>query len=192
MATDHNDDLLRNPEVDYDRTDLSPTGILLFLGGLLVAGIFIELVLWGMFRFLAHAPFFAEGRQNPMAISRPAGPPPPGVASQALQNSPQVNPSVFPEPRLQTDDVADMNKFLGSEKKVLYAEQPFADPSGAIHIPITEAMKLIEQRGLPVRPNTPAPEVDTQTEAVNMRVLEEQGRTQETGNNGPGEVRKHQ
>ena len=46
MATNHDDfDLLRNPAVDYDRTDLSPRGILVFLVGLLVAGIFIELVI---------------------------------------------------------------------------------------------------------------------------------------------------
>ena len=62
MATNHDDfDLLRNPAVDYDRTDLSPRGILVFLVGLLVAGIFIELVIWGMFRFLSHSPFFAKG-----------------------------------------------------------------------------------------------------------------------------------
>ena len=42
-------------QVDFDRTDLSARGILLFLVGLLVAGIFIELVMWGMFRFLSHS-----------------------------------------------------------------------------------------------------------------------------------------
>ena len=54
MATNQHDeyDLLRNPSVDYDRTDLSPRGILVFLVGLLVAGIFTELVIWGMFHFL--------------------------------------------------------------------------------------------------------------------------------------------
>ena len=68
MATNHDDyDLLKNPAVDYDRTDLSPRGILVFLVGLLVAGIFIELVIWGMFRFLSHSPFFARGNPSPMA-----------------------------------------------------------------------------------------------------------------------------
>ena len=54
MATDNsNYDPLRNPQVDYERADLSARGIVLFLVGLLVAGVFIELVLWGMFRFMA-------------------------------------------------------------------------------------------------------------------------------------------
>ncbi len=39
------------------------------------------------------------------------------------------------------------------------------DPSGTVHIPISQAMKLIEERGLPVRPNAPPPDVNTQTEA---------------------------
>ena len=73
MATNHDDyDLLRNPAVDYDRTDLSPRGILVFLFGLLVAGIFIELVIWGMFRFLSHSPYFAQGNPSPMVTSQKA------------------------------------------------------------------------------------------------------------------------
>ena len=52
MATDHtNYDPLRNPQVDYERADLSPAGILWFLIGLFLAGVFIELVIWGMFSF---------------------------------------------------------------------------------------------------------------------------------------------
>ncbi len=63
-----------------------------------------------------------------------------------------LNPSIFPEPRLQTDDVTDMRMLLESEHKILYTEQPFLDANGTVHLPIQEAMKLIEERGLPVRP----------------------------------------
>ena len=52
MATDNYNDALRNPAVDYERADLSARAILMFLIGLLVCGVFIEFVLWGMFRFL--------------------------------------------------------------------------------------------------------------------------------------------
>ena len=73
MATNHDHDeydLLKNPAVDYDRSDLSARGILVFLAGLLVAGIFVEVVLGGMFHFLARSPFFAKGNPSPMAIKR--------------------------------------------------------------------------------------------------------------------------
>src|SRR5271165_4333517 len=151
MATNHDDfDLLRNPAVDYDRTDLSPRGILVFLVGLLVAGIFIELVIWGMFRFLSHSPFFAKGNPSPMVNAQKMAPP--KVEGVDFENAAALNPSSFPEPRLQTDDVVDMKNLLQSEHKVLYPAQPFLDKSGTVHIPITDAMKLIEERGLPVKP----------------------------------------
>ena len=151
MATENNyNDALRNPAVDYDRTDLSPKGILLFFLGLLIAGIFIELVIWGMFRFLSHSQLFVQGRQNPMAAVKTVAPETkPGVD---LQNTQPPNTNVFPQPRLQTDDVQDMQKLLESEHAVLYPEQPFIDSQGNIHISITQAMKLIEQRGLQVKP----------------------------------------
>jgi hypothetical protein len=151
MATNHDEyDLLKNPAVDYDRTDLSARGILMFLVGLLVAGVFVELVIWGMFHFLARSPFFAKGNASPMVQTQKNVPL--TAAGKDFENTTNINPSIFPEPRLQTNDVVDMDDLLKAEHKVLYAEQPFADQNGTIHLPINDAMKLIEQRGLPVRP----------------------------------------
>jgi hypothetical protein len=158
MATNHDEyNLLKNPAVDYDRSDLSPRGILMFLVGLLVAGIFIELVIWGMFRFLSHSPFFAQGNPSPMVNAQKA--PPLTAEGKDFENTHNVNPTSFPEPRLQTDDVVDMGNLLESEHKILYPAQPFADKSGTIHISITDAMKLIEESGLPVRPAGAPPAV---------------------------------
>jgi hypothetical protein len=171
MATENSKyDPLRNPEVDYERADLSAQGIVLFLLGLLVAGVFIELVLWGMFRFMAKSDvLFPQSQANPMMSTQKLAPAP--APRSVLQNNPPEDVSIFPEPRLQTRDWVDMDKFLYSEQKTLNPDQPFMDPSGAIHIPISQAMKLIEQRGLPVRPNAPPPEVNTQTEAGNTKML---------------------
>ncbi len=152
MSTNPNDgEFLRNPAVDYDRTDLSARGILLFLAGLLVAGIFIELVIWGMFRFLSHSTLFAQGNPSPLVQVQKAMP----ETNSILQNTGQVNTNVFPEPRLQTNDEYDMASFLSHENKVLYPKQPFEDSTGTVHIPINQAMALIVERGLPVRPGAP-------------------------------------
>lgn len=188
MATNHHGDPLVNPAVDYDRTDLSARGILLFLVGLLIAGIFIEIVIWGMFRFLSHSTLFAQGNPSPMLQVQKAMPQ--TVPGAILQNNTGVNTNVFPAPRLQTDDVADMNKFLGEENKVLYPEQPFTDSTGAIHIPITEAMNLIVQRGLPVRPNTPGPDFNSQTEAGNPKVVQKEAATHGDQTTGPSQGMK--
>src|ERR1039458_2224125 len=108
MATNHDDfDLLRNPAVDYDRTDLSPRGILVFLVGLLVAGIFIELVIWGMFRFLSHSPFFAKGNQSPMVNAQKVKPA--KVEGVDFENAAGMNPASFSEARLQTYAALDMS-----------------------------------------------------------------------------------
>lgn len=171
MATENSKyDPLRNPEVDYERADLSARGIVLFMLGLLVAGVFIELVLWGMFRFMAKSDvLFAHSPANPMV----SAPQVPGLAPRSvLQNTPAVDTAIFPQPRLQVRDAVDMNKFLYSEQKTLNPDQPFMNQSGVVHISIAQAMKLIEQRGLPVRPNAPPPpEVNTQTEAGNTKML---------------------
>lgn len=177
MATnDTHYDPLRNPQVDYERSDLSARGILWFLIGLFIAGFFIELVLWGMFHFMARTEaLFPQPQLNPMLRAEQAqkAPPPAGTRS-ILQNSPAVNMNVFPEPRLQTNDAAEMSRFVESEQALLNVKQPFADPSGAIHIPISLAMQEIVERGLPVRPNAPPPEINTQTAAGNTKMLDMQ------------------
>jgi hypothetical protein len=174
MATDKNNhDPLRNPQVDYDRSDLSPRGILLFLIGLFVAAVFIELVIWGMFRFMARSEaLFPQPQPNPMMNAQKVSPP--ASSRSVLQNAPAVNLQLFPEPRLQANDAGDMSGFFESEQKLLNPEQPFTDPNGVVHIPITLAMKLVQERGLPVRPNAPPPDINTQTAAGNTKMLDMQ------------------
>ena len=165
MSTNSNDsEMLRNPAVDFDRSDLSPRGILLFLAGLLVAGIFIELVIWGMFHFLSHSTLFAQGNPSPLMQVQKAMPE--TVPGSGLQNTGQVNTAVFPEPRLQTNDVVDMDQFQQREREILYTKQPFEDSTGTVHIPINQAMALIVERGLPVKPSAPPRDFSAPTNAA--------------------------
>lgn len=103
-----------------------------------------------------------------MIAAQPAPVQPPSV----LQNTPAVNLNVFPQPRLQTNDAGEMLGYVQSEDKLLNAAQPFAEANGTIHLPISLAMKLIVERGLPVRPNPPAPDINTQTGAGNTKMLD--------------------
>ena len=178
MATNHtNYDPLRNPQVDYERADLSASGILWFLIGLFIIGIFIELVIWGMFHFMARSEaLFPQPALNPMRQAQQA-PPAAGGSRSVLQNTPAVNLDIFPQPRLQAYDAGEMGRFVNSEQELLNAKQPFADPSGSIHIPVSLAMQLIVERGLPVRPNAPPPEINTQTAAGNTKMLDMQAGT---------------
>jgi hypothetical protein len=172
MATNHSKgDPLRNPQVDYDRSDLSPSGILWFLIGLFITGIFIELVIWGMFHFMARSEvLFVQGQKTPMTAQNSKDE---TNSRSVLQNTPGVNLNVFPYPRLQTNDAGEMTQYVNSESAQLDAKQPFLDSTGAVHIPISMAMQLIAERGLPVRPKAPPPELNSQTGAGNPEILNE-------------------
>jgi hypothetical protein len=172
MATNHSKgDPLRNPQVDYERSDLSPSGILWFLIGLFICGVFIELVIWGMFHFMARSEIlFVQGPKTPMTAQNSKDD---TNSRSVLQNTAGVNMNVFPYPRLQTYDAGEMGQFLNSEQNVLDTKQPFMDSTGAVHMPISMAMQLIAERGLPVRPKSPPPEFNPQTGAGNPEILNE-------------------
>ena len=172
MATDNSKhDPLRNPQVDYDRSDLSPSGILWFLIGLLITGVFIELVIWGMFHFMARSEIlFVQGQKTPMTAQNSRDD---TNSRSVLQNTPGVNLNVFPYPRLQTYDAGEMAQYLNSENELLDTKQPFMDSQGAVHIPISMAMQLIAERGLPVRPKSPPRELNSQTGAGDPEILNE-------------------
>ena len=92
---------------------MSPRGILWFLIGLFISAVFIELVIWGMFRFMARSEaLFPQGKQNPMVNAQKAAPAADGPHS-VLQNTPAVNLAVFPEPRLQVNDAGEMGRLDG-------------------------------------------------------------------------------
>jgi hypothetical protein len=172
MATNNDKhDPLRNPQVDYDRSDLSPSGILWFLIGLFVTGVFIELVIWGMFHFMARSEvLFVQGQKTPMTVQNSKDE---TNSRSVLQNTPGVNLNVFPYPRLQTNDAGEMAQYLSSENELLDTKQPFTDSTGAVHIPISMAMQLIAERGLPVRPKSPPPELEGGSSVGNLGMMGE-------------------
>ena len=133
----HPDHELRHPEIGYERSDASMRGVLAFILVLAIVGIFVHLLLWGMYRYLA---------------------------SEARANDPVPNPLVYgqkpqeaPEPRLQKAPVADMNMMRLDEMQRLNSYGWVDKSAGVAHIPIERAMDLVAQRGLPTRAATKAP-----------------------------------
>lgn len=143
-------EVYRNPEVNYDRTDMSVRAIVGFLIFLAIAGVIMHLVLWGLYKN------FAKGYMAPAPTANP-------IASSTKQ-LPQGDPvRSFPAPRLQPDPVADLNKFRVSEEEVLHSYAWIDQNAGLARIPIEQAMKAIAQQGLPTRPVPPS---DAQTESL--------------------------
>lgn len=149
MPTDSNRDALHpehieNPEVSFEKRDLGARGILLFFVILFISGITIHLILWGVYEAFGRITEQNEPSANPMVPNQPA--PEAGV----LQNTPSINLQRFAEPRLQSDDATDMNRFLWQEAQILDSK-PWQDQAGAVHLPIGVAMQVLAQRGLPTR-----------------------------------------
>ncbi len=133
-----------NPEVGYEREDMSSRGILIFLVAVLMSGVIVHAILAGMFVAMKSVAGRYDAEANPMAT------PVPLPSAPRLQNAGPQSIEQFQGVRLQTNDAADMDKFLFQEQRELNPSQPYRSPDGAIHIPIEDAMKLIVQRGLPV------------------------------------------
>ncbi len=134
----HGPDLssLRNPGVDYERSDASVRGVVWFLVILTIAGIMIHLVLAGLYKYLA-------GPGVSLYLHQPAG--------EVYAKPPQP-----PEPRLQSDPVAENNQIREEEEQRLNSYGWVDQAAGVTHIPIERAIDLVAQRGIPARPPQPA------------------------------------
>ena len=80
----------------------------------------------------------------------------------------------FARPRLQYDDVDEMNRFRRSEND--YLEQTGKDDQGNLHIPIGHAIDLLSQRGLPAVSGTWSPQEPGGVPSGESRASEHQQR----------------
>lgn len=132
----------RNPEVNYDRTDLSARAIVGFLIFLAISGVIMHLVLWGVYKNFAKGYMASSPTANPIASS--------------TRQLPQGDPvRAFPPPRLQPDPVADLNKFRISEEEILNSYGWVDQNAGIARVPIRQAMRALVQQGLPTRQMPP-------------------------------------
>jgi hypothetical protein len=147
---------LQNPEVEYERTDLSALAILGFLAGLAIVGLVMHLILTGMFIYLDTYTKTHQAATNPLA-------PPTSVD---LRNPEPSVANEFPLPRLETNELGQLNDQRLQEENTLNTYGWVDQKAGVAHIPIERAMQLLAQRGLPVAP----PNMEQQTsksQAVN-------------------------
>ncbi len=130
---------IRHPGVAYDRTDLGAGSIFIFLAALAVGTGILLIVVWG---FLRYATGYSLRPQPPAAATVT-------VPSELPGGDPAAR---FPAPRLQPDPVADLNKFRAAAEERLNT-YGWVDPQASVvHIPISRAMDILAQRGLPTRP----------------------------------------
>ena len=129
-------------EEGFEQQDLSAQAVFAFLISLVVGGIVVYFVIWGMYHFMdAHQ----KERQHPLSP----------LVKQVETDTRIVSPDEmkkFPQPRLERNERVEINDFRLKEEQTLNSYGWIDEKSGVVRIPIERAMQLIAQRGLPTTP----------------------------------------
>jgi|SRR5450432_2017708 len=142
---------------DYEREDFSTATIVGSLIGLVVMCVVSFIIVVGMYRYLEKTQM-EHAAANPMvpmkADTRHMTPARDANGNVDMSADP-MEVQAFPKPRLQRDDVEEMHDQLYSEEGRLQSYGWVDQDSGQARIPVSRAMELIAERGLPVRSAAP-------------------------------------
>ena len=137
----------------YERSDIGVAGVLYFLLGLLVAGLFTFFLADGIYSYLDKRSEAEQAPVNPLVTNAPEN------TRLIPKDYPQTE---FPNPRLETDERGQLNSIRLREEETLASYGYIDKNAGTIRIPIDRAMDLIAQRGLPVRAQSATGEAPAQ------------------------------
>ena len=122
------------PAVHHETSDASVGAVFAFGVGLMILGAVILFLVWLLFGYFKGHDAGSGAREFPLAIEQ--------------QNR------LPPEPRLQTNPRQDLIDMRAKENETLYSYGWVDKTAGVVRIPISEAMKLTVERGLPARTAT--------------------------------------
>ena len=120
--------------------DENVRGILHFALGMVVAAVVIYAVLFGMFQYFDRQAAAADPARNPLLAGE----------------KPPANPAArFPQPQLQSNAAADLEKARAREEEFLSSYGWVDRNAGVVHMPVERAMQMIVEHGVPVWPPVP-------------------------------------
>ena len=127
---------------EFEREDLSAKGVFSFLIGLAAVCVLVYFILRGMYAYLDAYQKAHQPPQSPLVKTTEADTR--TVAPEDITK--------FPQPRLERNERLEINDFRLQEEKTLNSYGWVDEKAGVVRIPIERAMQLVEQRGLPTRP----------------------------------------
>ena len=130
----------------FEREDVSTTPLFGFLIGLVVTGVLVYYIIWGMFHFMDAYERKHQQRRSPMVQLQPE------TREPDTRKTHEEIKQLFPEPRLEDDERTEINDFRYQQDETLASYGWVDQNAGVVRIPIDQAMKLIAQRGLPTIP----------------------------------------
>jgi hypothetical protein len=146
-------------EEGYERQDLSAQSVFAFLISLVVGGVIVYFIVWGLYHFM-------DARQRRRQLQ------PSPLVKQVETDTRIVSPdeiNKFPQPRLERNERIEINDFRLKEEQTLNSYGWVDEKAGVVRIPIERAMQLIAERGLPTTPKAgtiPASAVNVATQAA--------------------------
>ncbi len=130
----------------FEREDLGTRPIFGFLVSLVVTGVLVYYVLWGMFHFMDAYDRKHQHTKSPMVQAEQ------DTREPSSEKTYEKIKQQFPEPRLEDDERTEINDFRYQQDETLSSYGWVDQNAGVVHIPIDRAMQLIAQRGLPTTP----------------------------------------
>ncbi len=130
-------------QVSFERGDINVYQVTGFGIGLLISCIVVIFAMWALFHFLAkHADETTQTPNSPaMMTERPSLPPEPRLSGLRPKPENPVTPKVELD-QMRADEDAILNNY------------GWVDPGkGTVRIPITEAIGMVAQKGLPSKPS---------------------------------------
>lgn len=120
---------VQHSDVSFDLRDMEPRAVFGFFILLAAGGLLAHVVVWGVFRYMGSAEFAGHQSTNPIMTST--------EQLREIGGDPAIN---FPQPNLQADPIADLNKFRVSEEQELNSYGWIDPTKHKIHIPIESAI----------------------------------------------------
>jgi len=130
-------------ETGFEHEDLGPRPIFGFLISLAILGVLVYYVIWGIFYFLDS---FNRRHEQVRTALVAVQPNPREVRTSRILS--------FPEPRLEENERDELAGFRYGEEDKLNSYGWVDENAGIAHIPISQAIELVAQRGLSTSPKT--------------------------------------
>lgn len=128
-------------DIGFEREDLGAKPVIGFIVSLVISGVLIYYVIWGVFHFLdAYDRKHQQVRTPLIRVESNTR----DVQTQLIQR--------FPEPRLEENERTELNGFRYGEEQELNSYGWVDKNAGIAHIPIEQAMQMVVQKGLPTTP----------------------------------------
>jgi hypothetical protein len=155
----------------YEHRDIGTRGVLYFLAGMALAGLFIYFIVSVLYSFLEKRSESQQAPVNPLVTNAPKD------TRRLSADYKDYLKQSFPSPQLEIDERGQLDKILTDESQMLATYDWVDQKAGTVRIPIDRAIELIAQRGLPMRAQAAAEGAGAAAPSTKAQPVKKKGTT---------------